>query len=404
MKDLKTDYLSYHCQVFISKLYLRTYKNNEPIKFPSVKAKMFRWIVLATLVALASADLIRVPLHKVKVPKKYNDFKRYDVYQATGDEPMNNFEDISYYGNITIGTPPQSFSVLFDSGSSNLWIPSSNCNKSDEACLVHAEYNSSASSTYVANGEPFEIMYGSGDLTGYVSQDVMTVSGITINNQVFAEATNPGANFITTKFDGIFGLGFQEIANNNIVPPFYNMVWQQLIPASIFSVWLDRNASNPNGGEVIFGGSDSTKYSGEIKYVPISQAGYWQFNMDGGSVGQFGICSGGCQAICDTGTSLIGAPYADLVTIQNAANLDNNGNVDCNQVNNLPVIVFYMNGHKFELEGTDYISYNTQDGVTTCSLGIFWNEGQWILGDVFIGKFYTEFDYGGMRIGFAPVV
>ncbi|KAL5281087.1 hypothetical protein ACFFRR_004856 [Megaselia abdita] len=365
---------------------------------------MLRLIVLGALLAIASADFIRIPLHKVKVPRKFNDFKRYDVFVATGDEPMNNFEDLSYYGNITIGTPPQSFSVLFDSGSSNLWIPSSNCNKTDEACLVHAEYNSSASSTYVANGEAFEIMYGSGALTGYVSQDVVTVSGITINNQVFAEATNPGPNFITTKFDGIFGLGFQEIAVDNIVPPFYSMVWQELLPASIFSVWLDRNSSNPNGGEVIFGGSDSSKYSGEIKYVPISQAGYWQFNMDGGSVGGFEFCSGGCQAICDTGTSLIGAPYAALETIQNAANVDNNGNVDCNQVDNLPVIVFYMNGHKFELEGKDYITYNTQDGVTTCSLGVFWNEGQWILGDVFIGKYYTEFDYGNMRIGFAPVV
>lgn len=379
----------------------RRYKNTFQTRNSLVPSEMLRLIVLTALLALASGNLLRIPLHKLKVPR--NDFKRFDVFTVTGDEPMNNFQDTTYYGNITIGTPPQNFTVLFDSGSSNLWIPSSNCNKTDAACLVHAEYNSSASTTYVANGEFFEIMYGSGALTGYVSQDVVTVSGLTIQNQVFAEATNPGPNFITTAFDGIFGLGFQEIAVDNIVPPFYNMIQQGLIPKPLFSVWLDRNESDPNGGEVIFGGSDSSKYSGELQYVPISQAGYWQFNMDGGSIGQFEICSGGCQAICDTGTSLLIAPYDDYMTIQNAVNTDINGNVDCDQVDNLPSIVLYMNGHRFEVEGKYYILTSVQDGVTTCSLGVSWGNGQWILGDVFIGKYYTEFDYGNMRIGFASV-
>ncbi|XWS58030.1 hypothetical protein CRYUN_Cryun09bG0223900 [Craigia yunnanensis] len=75
---------------------------------------------------------------------------------------LKNYLDVQYFGEIGIGSPPQKFTVIFDIGSSNLWIPSSHCYFS-VACFFHSRYNSSKSSTYT------EI----GNICGAGSQDIV---------------------------------------------------------------------------------------------------------------------------------------------------------------------------------------------------------------------------------------
>ena len=77
-------------------------------------------------------------------------------------------------GIISIGTPAQDFYIDFDTGSSDLWIPSSSCTTT---CSGFDTYSHSASSTYIANGKTFSITYGDGSYAkGYFSIDTVTVS------------------------------------------------------------------------------------------------------------------------------------------------------------------------------------------------------------------------------------
>jgi phytepsin len=142
----------------------------------------------------------------------------------------------------------------------------------------------------------------------------------------------PGLAFLAAHFDGILGLGFPEIAVGGAVPPFFNMVASGLLPAPQFSFWLNRNASGGEpGGELVFGGADPGHYSGDRTWAPVTRRGYWQFAMDsvavpgavpdpihGGAPTGAVPCAGGCQAIADSGTSLLVGPTPEVTSI-NAA-------------------------------------------------------------------------------------
>ncbi|EDW66355.1 lysosomal aspartic protease [Drosophila virilis] len=367
--------------------------------------------VLAVVLALASAELHRVPIYKHENFVKTRENVKAEVSYLRGkynlpsarsenEEELSNSINMAYYGAITIGTPPQSFKVLFDSGSSNLWVPSSTCWFFDVACMNHNQYDHDKSSTYTSNGESFSIQYGSGSLSGFLSTDTVDVNGLVIKSQTFAEATSePGTSFNNAKFDGILGMAYQSLAVDNVVPPFYNMVSQGLVDQSVFSFYLARDGTSSQGGELIFGGSDSSLYSGDLTYVPISEQGYWQFTMAGASIDGQSLCDN-CQAIADTGTSLLVVSEAAYDILNNVLNVDENGLVDCSTVDKLPVLNLNIGGGKFTLEPAQYIIQS--DGQCQSSFE-YMGTDFWILGDVFIGKYYTEFDLGNNRIGFAPV-
>ncbi|XP_013109286.1 lysosomal aspartic protease [Stomoxys calcitrans] len=371
--------------------------------------------IIAIVVALASAEMVRVPIRKhenfVKTSKDIRAEKsvlrsKYNIPQDRGvvDELLSNSLNMAYYGDITIGTPPQKFIVMFDSGSSNLWVPSSHCWIWDIACKQHNQYNHDESSTYVKNGEQISIQYGSGSMSGFLSQDDVTVAGLTIKNQVFAEAMNePGNSFTNANFDGILGMAYQTLAEDDVVPPFYNMFSQGLVDADMFSFYLKRDGSDTDGGEMILGGIDSSYYTGDITYVPVSTQGYWQFTVTSGSIKGQNICDN-CQAIADTGTSLIVCP-ADACETVNAEiggtynEDDGSYYVDCSAIDTLPDVTFEIAGTTFTLPPSAYIV--TVDGNCMSAFSSMGTDF-WVLGDVFIGQYYTVFDFANNQVGFAP--
>lgn len=93
------------------------------------------------------------------------------------DVPVKDYMNTQYFVDVCVGSPCQNFTVVPDTGSSNLWIYSHKCNTI--VCKYHSTYDSSKSSTYKADGGKFDISYGSGSISGFVSNDVAKLGGAT---------------------------------------------------------------------------------------------------------------------------------------------------------------------------------------------------------------------------------
>ncbi|XP_062974797.1 pepsin A-like [Elgaria multicarinata webbii] len=383
-----------------------------------------KWLLLLGLVALSYCKVTKVPLKKVKSLRQnlkehglleeflakhpYNLGSKYfpELAGAYDAEPLQNYMDLEYIGTISIGTPQQEFVVLFDTGSSNLWVPSVYC--SSEACSNHRRFNPQQSSTYQATSQSVSITYGTGSMTGILGYDTVQVGTIQVTNQIFGlSETEPGTFLYYSPFDGILGLAFPSIASSGATPVFDNMMSEGLVSQDLFSVYLSSN--DQSGSFVMFGGYDSS-YAGNLNWVPLSAESYWQITVDSITMnGQSIACSGGCEAIVDTGTSMLAGPPSCIANIQNSigASQASNGEymISCSAMNSLPDIIFTINGIEFPLPASAYVI----QGQSYCTTGfegidIPTQSGElWILGDVFIRQYYVVFDRANNQVGMASL-
>ncbi|XP_058722855.1 cyprosin-like isoform X2 [Vicia villosa] len=247
---------------------------------------------------------------------------------------LKNYFDVQYFGEIGIGSPPQYFNVVFDTGSSNLWVPSSKCIFSI-ACYFHSKYSSKISTTYKEIGIRCKIPYDQGYIYGFFSQDNVKVGDIIIKDQGFSEITREG-NFalLALPFDGILGLGFQDISVGGVTPVWYNMIEQGQVLEKVFSFWLNKDPLGEIGGEIVFGGMDKRHFKGEHTYFPISQKGYWQIEVGDILLANdtTGFCDGGCAAIVDSGTSLIAGPTGVVTQINHAIGTEGYVSFECKSI------------------------------------------------------------------------
>jgi saccharopepsin len=314
--------------------------------------------------------------------------------------------DLPDFSEIAIGTPPQSFKVIMDTGSSNLWVPSTDCNSI--ACYLHTKYSHDDSSTYKANGSEFKIAYGSGSLEGYVSRDTVQLGGLKIKNQLFAEATaEPGLAFAFGRFDGILGLGYDTISVNGIVPPVYSALEQGLIDEPVFSFYLSDTNDKGAESEVVFGGVNADHYTGKLTKIPLRRKAYWEVGLDTLAFGDESADFENMGAVLDTGTSLITLPstLAELLNKEMGAKKGYNGqySVECEKRDTLPDLTFTLTGHNFSITAYDYI-LEVQGSCISAITPLDFPEPAGplaILGDAFLRKWYSVYDFGSDSVGLA---
>jgi len=363
-------------------------------------------IVLVALVAAVAVDATSIPIYRrpltnIRAHARHLAMK-YGFSDGGDDIPLVNDFNNTYYGPITIGTPAQQFTVVFDTGSSNLWVPSIQC----DSCQPHRQYDSSESSTYVKNGSSFAIRYGTGSCSGFVSEDTVTVGGLEAKRQLFAEITEESSIFNKADMDGILGMGYPSDSVNGITPVFNTLVEEDQVSQDLFSFYLSGDESSSVGGSLNIGGIDSDHFTGEIVYHDVVEELHWTLEMSKVSYGEAVASASSQKAIIDSGTSLIGAPFeiADKINSWMGGTSIGQGlyAVDCSTVSSLQDLAFKFNNVEYTLSPEDYIfKGKDQEGQVLCVSSIQAGAPFWIMGDTFMRKYYTVFNFGDNTVGFA---
>lgn len=319
-----------------------------------------------------------------------------------------------YYGKISIGTPPQEFLVVFDTGSGNLLLPSKEC--TDEACASHKRFDSQLSKNSVqiafadkpdepvtkgGDRDVVTITFGTGEMSGIFIKDRICIGSICTTGNFVAATEESDEPFSLVPFDGIFGLALPQMAEAPGFSVMDCMVHDKVLKSNIFSVFFGANDNEDS--EITFGEFREERIASSLFYAPVSTPGYWQVKMEDVTIDnqRQKLCSGkdGCQVAVDTGTSLLAGPTDIINSLIDRLSVAD----DCANYHKLPSLGFVVEGHVLNLVPDDYVD-KSSDGCTVAlmSMDIPPPKGPlFIFGDPFLRKYYTVYDRQELRVGFA---
>ncbi|KAG2110967.1 acid protease [Suillus discolor] len=322
-------------------------------------------------------------------------------------------DDVGYIATIQIGTPPQNFNILMDSGSADFWVGSETCQSQQGTCGNHTFLGSKSSSSFVQSNQNFNVTYGSGSVAGVLCQDNVNMAGLQLNKHTFGVANEESVQFSadTVPFDGLMGLAQSTLSNEKVPTPVESLASNGLISSAISSFKISRLADQLNDGQVTFGGLDSTKFvANTLVTIPnVSKIGFWEGAMDAITVNGQDTGMTGRTAILDTGTTLIIAPPADALAV--IAMLG--GKCDTQQctiscTSNTSVALSFGNA-SFTIDPRDMavLPVDVNDPTGDCTAGIqpgtIGTNTEWLVGDVFLKNAYFSVDTQNNKISLAKL-
>lgn len=309
----------------------------------------------------------------------------------------------AYWGTISVGSPPQEFKVIFDTGSGNLILPKDSC--AEPGCMPHTKYSphdsSSAKKVNNENGEAgSSITFGTGEVEGDFYKDQVCVGESICVDAGFIAATHESEEpFKDIPFDGIMGMGFEDLSMGDGFNIVGDLQTKGALPGGQFSFYL----TDDGDSELTFGGYKQENLASDVVWSKVVRESWWQVAMDDITFDNKpqNLCGGehGCQVAVDTGTSMLAGPTDLVDKLTDMVNVKE----DCSNFNALPKLGFQLGNKVLNLRPDDYIDRD----ASSCSLSLMALDVPppkgpvFIFGDPFLRRFVTVFDRAQSRVGFA---
>ncbi|KAH9810845.1 aspartic peptidase A1 [Melampsora americana] len=323
--------------------------------------------------------------------------------------------DVGYFAEIEIGTPPTKFKLILDSGSSDTWVPLPECVNTNDASSSdgcnHVTLDRE-SSTLRRTSDDFKITYGTGSVKGVIVQETMIIGGLILKNHAFGGATSESKEFAarTVPFDGIMGTGRSVLASQKVLTPIEAMSNSGILPGAFIGYALGRVSDGGNIGLSTFGGVDNTKFNGDLTLFPnINTKGFWEGAMSEVKVDGVTVLTSR-TGILDTGTTLIIAPPADAEAVHAKipeSKSDGKGRytIPCTTKT---IVSLSFGGISWDIKPVDLtfqpVSENLEGKcISAISAGTIGGSKQWLIGDAFLKGVYFATDATNNQMGLAVI-
>ncbi|OBZ82783.1 Mucorpepsin [Choanephora cucurbitarum] len=425
-------------------------------------------VLLVCIASITCVDLAAAAEKVLRLPLKQLDRSRGDLQKRDGSNkvPLYNANGKEYLIEVGVGTPPQYFNLTMDTGSADFWIPSSACPKS---MCPHARFNSIFSSTFIPlNNQKLSIEYGVGSAEGNYGLDTLTFkySNVSLSNTTIGVVSNTSDILVETDempSNGILGIGYPDLSMKSDGRPHHivtELFDANVIAEPVFSLFLNTQSAFGKTGELILGGTDPTRYTGQIEYAPIvnfhlggkhvspnlgankTNAGndtylYWAVPGQGASTstGYHYDAPDLSAYVLDTGTTLTYAPKKVVQSI--VMSLTNNSKstewdaiqeiytVSCSLAEKSDLFVEFLISSSDTAKSTTPMKMTvpaselviplddspTPENATSCMFGIapmptglkLTSGDTWVLGESVLRSLYTVFDLKQNRFGMAKL-
>ncbi|KAK4054929.1 hypothetical protein OIV83_000853 [Microbotryomycetes sp. JL201] len=321
---------------------------------------------------------------------------------------LTNYQDAQFYATVTIGTPGQDFNLIMDTGSSDLILAIEGCRGCQRTTPGLTE---SASSTLEISRNDFQITYGSGQASGQLVEDTVSIGNYTIDVM---------QNIVDGSISGILGLGFQSIAQSGATPLVQALAQNGSLPSPeigfAFKTYAYDELTNDEmpGGTMTIGGVDSSAYTGDINWISLVQPeGYWQIPLEGITVegNSTGITAD--AVVIDTATTLIGGPagavqaiYANIPEAQPYTLQGESGyySMPCSsQVD----VSLRFGGQTYSIPADSFNAGAIDTAGQNCLGAVFVlpqsSSMPWVIGEAFLTGVYSAFRFEPAAVGLATL-
>jgi len=337
--------------------------------------------------------------------------KYHDTVRHLSDDTVTSkvVHKTAYYGRVEIGTPRQAFTVVFDTGSGNLMVPSTYCRS--HACTMHKRFDRKKSATaedIEADGsasrkgalrDQITVTFGTGEISGVFIKDDVCIGSLCANIHFVGATDETEDPFSSFNFDGVLGLALPQMAQGPDFSVMDHLVQSKALRQPLFSVFL--SDSDMESSEITFGAIKEEHMVTAMFWQPVSrESGYWQVQISDITINnkKQSLCND-CQVAVDTGTSQLAGPTDVIQDLSKRLNVKS----DCSNYKSLPDLGFVMGDNILNLKPQDYVD----KGPDGCEVSLMPldvpppNGPLFIFGDPFLRKYYTAYDSANKRVGFA---